>query len=749
MMNDLRRSIWRFCLVVLLLLIGHTFIYAQDGLSTKTDSLLRVLNTVGAGEARSAVQLELGKVYYKKKEYTTSNSYLQKSLSDIKDEKRIALIRYLEGVNYLGLYDVNKGLQALKASIGIAEKIKDEEILASAYYRIQEPYIYTGNTAAALDNAEKLLALGKSRKDKSLMATAYYYIGMCYLRQLDADKILPNYYKALSLYQETGVLPDIAMMHRNMAAFYIGTGNMDSVAAHIKKAIALYEQLNDKRKLADGYMILANIYTAKNENAEFRSVIAKAYKLAEELGDKQLLAFYGFELEQDAFRSLVRQGKVDSANNTIVLTPEQKKQAEEIVGRIRRNIKIYEQLTFDYSVLSQMYESLSWAEEVTGNYSVALNDYKEATRLNDSLLNIEKNRQFSDIEARYTVARSRDSLQLIEEQKRLKLQKEMELNALKYEFERKRALAKTEEERKRLVLEEALKRKTIENEFEQKQLEARLKYNQDMALVKARQDKQQALSEAELKRANNMRNMSFLGAGLLLLLAGGAVWAYAQKRKDNRRIESEKKKSDDLLLNILPAEVAEELKETGQTKAKHFSQASVLFTDFVNFTKISEQLSAEELVAQLDECFGAFDEIMERNGLEKIKTIGDAYLAVSGIPVYNEHHAYNTVKAGLEIIGYIKSRRAGAHAFEIRIGINSGPLVAGIVGVKKFAYDIWGDTVNTASRMESGGEIGKINVSNSTYELIKDRFACTYRGKINAKNKGEVDMYFVEGLIKT
>ncbi|KAA5534816.1 hypothetical protein F0919_09415 [Taibaiella lutea] len=209
-------------------------------------------------------------------------------------------------------------------------------------------------------------------------------------------------------------------------------------------------------------------------------------------------------------------------------------------------------------------------------------------------------------------------------------------------------------------------------------------------------------------------------------------------------LKTEKKKSDDLLLNILPAEVANELKEKGEAEAKLFDHVTVLFTDFVNFTQMSELMNPQQLVAQLHENFKAFDEIMERNGLEKIKTIGDAYLAVSGMPVANERHAYNAVKAGLEIAAYIRNQQY-ENRFEVRVGIHSGPLVAGIVGVKKFAYDIWGDTVNTASRMESSSEAGKINISESTYKLVKDDFTFMHRGKIDAKHKGAIDMYFVEG----
>ncbi|WP_190277332.1 adenylate/guanylate cyclase domain-containing protein [Taibaiella lutea] len=225
------------------------------------------------------------------------------------------------------------------------------------------------------------------------------------------------------------------------------------------------------------------------------------------------------------------------------------------------------------------------------------------------------------------------------------------------------------------------------------------------------------------------------------------IYQKEQIEVQHEALKSEKKKSDELLLNILPAEVAEELKEKGQSKAQLFDDVSVLFTDFVNFTQMSEQLGAEELVAELHECFKAFDNIMEHNGLEKIKTIGDAYLAVSGIPVYNDRHAYNAIKAALEIITFMKERSRHTNTFEIRIGIHSGPLVAGIVGVKKFAYDIWGDTVNTASRMESTSEAGKINISEATYKLAINDFIFTYRGKIDAKHKGEIDMYFVDNII--
>lgn len=217
------------------------------------------------------------------------------------------------------------------------------------------------------------------------------------------------------------------------------------------------------------------------------------------------------------------------------------------------------------------------------------------------------------------------------------------------------------------------------------------------------------------------------------------------------QLSNEKQKSDNLLRNILPEEVANELKQTGEAEAKQFNNVTVLFTDFRGFTSMSEKLAAKELVKDLHECFSAFDRIVEQHGLEKIKTIGDAYMAAGGLPSANDTHASDAVRAAFAMRAFVEEGKLrkiakGLPYFEIRIGIHTGPVVAGIVGVKKFQYDIWGDTVNTASRMESSGEVNKINISLSTYQYIKDesQFVFESRGKIEAKNKGALEMYFVE-----
>lgn len=219
-------------------------------------------------------------------------------------------------------------------------------------------------------------------------------------------------------------------------------------------------------------------------------------------------------------------------------------------------------------------------------------------------------------------------------------------------------------------------------------------------------------------------------------------------QETNQQIEEERKRSDELLLNILPEPIANELKQNGKASAQKYENVTVLFTDFKDFTKVSERLTPEQLVRELDYCFRGFDFIIAQYGVEKIKTIGDAYMCASGL-TNKRTMPVNIIKAALEMQEFLEDYKKermvkGLPFFEARIGIHTGPVVAGVVGVKKFAYDIWGDTVNIAARMEANAGVGKVNISEETYRQIKYNFECRHRGKIEAKNKGFIDMYHVE-----
>ena len=277
---------------------------------------------------------------------------------------------------------------------------------------------------------------------------------------------------------------------------------------------------------------------------------------------------------------------------------------------------------------------------------------------------------------------------------------------------------------------------------------------QQLADIRTNYEVSQKQTEVNLlsQQKKNQRIVVIATAIALFLIGLLAIGLFRRNKfiqRTKKIIEEEKHRSDSLLLNILPEETAQELKDNGKVEAKQFNAVTVLFTDFKGFTQYSENLSPQALVETLGTYFSKFDEIVERHGLEKIKTIGDAYMCAGGLPFPSEDHAHKMIQAAFEIAEFVatakNNEKATKMTFDIRIGINTGPVVAGVVGTKKFAYDIWGDTVNVASRMESMSEPGKINISENTYALIKDDFECVYRGEIEAKNRGKLKMYFVNG----
>lgn len=302
-----------------------------------------------------------------------------------------------------------------------------------------------------------------------------------------------------------------------------------------------------------------------------------------------------------------------------------------------------------------------------------------------------------------------------------------------------------------------------ETELVNKRIKEELQHQEDSVTMLKQEQEFQDLklksqqTELDAQKQKNQLYIIAAALALSLLVVLFALLFTRQKAlkelaEKNKVIQEEKKRSDDLLLNILPEEIMHELKAHGKTTARNYSKATVLFADIKDFTTISEQLSPDDLIEGLDAYFERFDIVIEKYDIEKIKTIGDAYVCAGGVPTKSEGNPHIVVQAAIEFIYEIdKLRRertaVGKIPFEFRIGIHTGQLVAGVIGIRKFAYDIWGDTVNMAARMQQASEAGKINVSGATYELVKDKFVCVYRGKIEAKNKGEIDMYFVTKAI--
>ncbi len=237
-------------------------------------------------------------------------------------------------------------------------------------------------------------------------------------------------------------------------------------------------------------------------------------------------------------------------------------------------------------------------------------------------------------------------------------------------------------------------------------------------------------------------NITVGGAIVFTLLA---VFA-AERRAALLALREEQAKAEELLLNILPSSIAEKLKAQTRPIADHFGSASILFADVVDFTPWSERLQPAEVVGHLDRLFTHFDALAERYELEKIKTIGDCYMVAAGVPTPRPDHAHALAHVALDMLDAMRRQEElAALGLELRIGINSGPVIAGVIGRKRFLYDLWGDAVNTASRMESHGTAGRIQITRATYELLADEFECEPRGTISVKGKGEVEAWYLLG----
>ncbi len=404
-------------------------------------------------------------------------------------------------------------------------------------------------------------------------------------------------------------------------------------------------------------------------------------------------------------------------------------------------------------------------------------DYREAYQIVEEAFNYfsSKGTSISELESKY----ERQRAQLEREKRRLEeerqeLQSEID-NLLSERDELSTDRDRLQRRQQELVQEkEKVEEKINEKEEElatvaeakkeaEMTAESRAREVKQLSREKLEQEALLGIREAELakasllaERATNRQKMLVVLAGfgtvlalLLLVLFLSSRRSRSRLKEKNKIIQAEQERSEELLLNILPKPIADELKEFGKAKARKYDQVTVLFSDFKNFSTISEQLTPEELVEELDTCFKAFDFIISQyEDIEKIKTIGDAYMCASGL-TGRRTMPVSLVKAALEMQQFLDEQkqekiRLGKPFFEARIGIHTGPVVAGVVGVNKFAYDIWGDTVNIASRMEANGEEGRVNISDNTYGLIKYQFDCEYRGKVQAKNKGLIDMYFVK-----
>lgn len=619
-------------------------------------------------------------------------------------------------------------LKVLERSEPDSLKVNTLISLAATYYR--------SDADSAIIYAEQAISLAENIQYIKGLAYAYKGRGMGFYFQGKYAEALNDWEISLEYFRNINDLLGVSNMLNNLGAVYYNYGENNTSITYYLESLKVSEEIGDSLRIATALVNIGAVYYSKETTHDLAlEYYSKALPMSEALGDLDAIgtsavnmgqiyldkeddekAEYYFNKALNAYENS-ENGNVSYAMMSLGRVYTLRK---DFVSAVNYQQGAYDLAESNNSKLEMAQAMLSLADtyDQMGEIQRSLASYLRAQELS------------SEIGASYVLKDSYNGLALA--YAKLPDYK----NAYRYQLlynEMKDTLYNAEMDRK-------VKDFYLIYEIEKQQGQIELL------------TKDQELANLALQRQKMQRNAVSITGALLLLLAIGLMNRYRYVRKTKKIIEHEKDRSDQLLLNVLPAETAEELKEKGTATPKHYDMVTVLFTDFKGFTRIAEKLTPGELVAELDYCFHAFDKIIDKHKIEKIKTIGDAYMCAGGIPAANTSNPVDVVKAGLEIREFmdqlkIEKEARGEDCWELRIGIHTGPVVAGVVGKNKFAYDIWGDAVNLASRMESSGIPGKVNISENTYEMVKSQFRCTFRGQIQAKNKGEIDMYIVEGPV--
>lgn len=563
----------------------------------------------------------------------------------------------------------------------------------------------------------------------SAKATSYNNLGKQYVLLNDYDKAL-YYFRKAELQCEYVNCDQPEVLYANLGIALHNTGKTREGLEYLLRARDIVLKNKDRRAQASLEHLITGVYFSTNDlynalqhnelaiqaakETKQIDVLAEAYHTAADL----YYGLYDFEKAFDFYKeylALLNQISFDERaklNNLVQIT-RSLKDAES-----KYKLMISQQKIKEAELQNRLADQ---------NQKLAL----ETQRREDDMRQAQKDKELNDSKLReqtLLVLRARQELRL------------KQLDAVQREQQARYSQAQERERNNNLA-------------------DSLIQAKQAQDLEVALRDK----SIATLTAGKNLERLRFAywagGFALIILALLGTSWLYARRAGQrltlqNRKIEAqrdqieqERRNSDKLLLNILPEEIADELKKHGEATPKFYPAATVLFTDFIDFTLLSAQLSPEKLIAELDECFLAFDEICEKHHLEKIKTIGDAYMCAGGLPVQNETHPEDAVRAALDMVDWMERRNQenpNAVFRKMRIGVHTGPVIAGVIGKNKFAYDIWGDAVNLAARLEELGAPGRVNISSATREAVKHLFTTTYRGKKEVYNKGLVDMYFIE-----
>jgi len=684
------RSVTRLhhiALVVLLAAFAPAPLHAQSN----TDSLRQVWedpSRVDSVRYSACFDLIMGLIYSYPDSARIYALDLEKFTSQRKMDSSQGSAINLIASSYWVQGEYAKALAGFDTAVAFCRRIGDQAGVAAALSNSGNVFYYQGRYAEALAFQEQALVVLRAHRLTAQEPGILNNIAALYRSQGKNSEAAEYFVQAMRLFDSLGRWDERTVAEENLAGIYKDQKDYDKAEAIYTRALQRATERKDVYRMASLWQNMAALSMARGDTAMAERLYYRALPVIEKQGAKKELT-----MAYNNLGLILRsRGSLDSA---AVLA--------------NKALSISEAIDDDMGKALALY-SLGDVALMRGDATAAIAFGERSLAL--SMATGDKEQKLMDHEllhqAYARIGRTKEAYQHATDLLTL------------------RDSANTDAEQRTLL-----------------RLEYRYDYDKQALADSLSFAAATAIQHEEVQKQKLMRN-GFMGGFALVAVFAGVFFF------QRNRIKKEKDRSEELLLNILPEEVAEELKNTGGAAAKHFENATILFTDFKGFTQASEKLSPQELVEELNTCFMAFDHIITARGIEKIKTIGDAYMCAGGLPDPMTSSPADVVHAALEMQTFMVARKKerdaqGLPAFEMRVGIHTGPVVAGIVGVKKFQYDIWGDTVNTASRMESSGEVGQVNISEATYALVKGEpgLSFTPRGKVQAKGKGEMEMYFV------
>ena len=580
------------------------------------------------------------------------------------------------------------------------------------------------------DYAKQAITMAEQINFKKGQAFGYKNLGLLLYFKGELNKDLVNYWKtSLNLFTEINFKSGISNLQSNLGSVYQTKGDDPTALDYFLKSVRIAEEIKDSLRIATAYLNIGSVYI--NETITYGQALEafeKSKVISDKINYREGSGYAGINIADLYLKN-------NDPSAALVTLKESMTYFDETDSNIA-NILI---------LMGKAYVQMNQLKEAEEHYLDAVeiaeqNDSKfEASRASIELGALYRREQkFAKALEQYEKALALTAITQIFKDRRDIFEGFAKVYAEMGDYENAFAYQKQFSD-----IRETLRSRDYENTLGNLRFQYDIENKEkEIELLNAENE----IKAVDLERAAISKKYFLAVSALLFAIAIAILFQYFYIKKSSKKLALERNKAEQILLNILPKETAEELKTYGKVKAKEFKQITVLFTDFKAFSVAAEEISPDVLVRSVDYYFKKFDDIIEKHGLEKIKTIGDAYMCAGGLPISNETNAFDAFNAAQEILKFVEntllSPPKGIHPFEIRIGLNTGPVVAGVVGTKKFQYDIWGNTVNIAARMESSSKPGKINISENTYEILKDKLDFTYRGIITVKNSKKLKMYF-------